>query len=243
MAIVLKSRVKETSTTTGTGTINLLGTVTGFRTFLAAFGNGGQAYYCIEDGTNWEHGIGTVTSGTPNTLSRTTILSSSNGGAAVNWGAGTRNVFSDIPESGLCIAGNNLSDVVSASSARTNLGLGTASTMAASRLGLVDSGWSGGTVGKVVRYTSSNTFADASNADTIDQLTGLAFKMNEGYYLAGSLVPGLSSLTAGSVYYLSTSGSITTTAPTPSGSLRLVVLGKAISTTTFLFQPGTPIGG
>ena len=57
------------------------------------------------------------------------------------------------------------------------------------------------------------------------------------------VITGLSGLTAGAVYYLSTSGAITTVAPTPSGSLRRVVIGKAISTTALLFWPGTPITG
>lgn len=128
MAILTRARVKETTTTTGTGTVSLLGTSTGFRTFVAGVGTGNQCYYTIEDGTNWEQGIGTVTSGSPSTLSRTTIISSSNGGAAVNWGAGTRNVFCDFPESGLALTANNLSDLASASTSRTNLGLGTAAT-------------------------------------------------------------------------------------------------------------------
>jgi len=84
-------RVKETTTTTGTGTITLAGAAAGFRSF-SVVGDGNSCPYCIEDGTDWEVGEGTYTvSGT--TLSRTTILASSNAGAAVNWGAGTKNVF------------------------------------------------------------------------------------------------------------------------------------------------------
>jgi hypothetical protein len=126
---VTRARVKETTTTTGTGAVSLLGAATGFRTFISAVGNGVQCYYTIEDGTNWEQGIGTVNSGTPPTLSRNTIIASSNGGAAVNWGAGTRNVFCDFPETGIALTANNLSDLASASSARTNLGLGTVATL------------------------------------------------------------------------------------------------------------------
>jgi hypothetical protein len=86
-------RVRETTTTTSTGTYSLAGAVTGFRTFVAGIGTTNTCFYTVEDGTNWENGIGTVTSGTPDTLARTLILSSSNAGAAVNWGAGTKNVF------------------------------------------------------------------------------------------------------------------------------------------------------
>lgn len=91
-AIVYKDRVKETSTTTGTGTLTLAGAVAGFRTYATALTTGDVVTSCIEDGTNWEISQGAyTTSGT--TLARTTILASSNSGAAVNWGAGTRNVF------------------------------------------------------------------------------------------------------------------------------------------------------
>lgn len=104
-------------------------------------------------------------------------------------------------------------------------------------------GQSGGSNGQVVRYSSASTWAAASNTDGVAALTGLLFKQGGNYYASGSLITGLSSLTSGSVYYLSTSGNITTTAPTPSSTVRLVVIGKAVSTTTLLFQPGTPITG
>lgn len=95
MALVVKDRVKETTTTTGTGTLTLAGATVGFQSF-SVIGNGNTTYYAITDGTNWEVGIGTYTSiGT--TLSRDTILESSNGGAAVNWGAGSKDVFVTYP--------------------------------------------------------------------------------------------------------------------------------------------------
>jgi len=95
MQLVYANRVKETSTTTGTGTYTLAGAVAGFQSF-SAIGNAKLCVYVAEDGTNWEVGIGTYTSvGT--TLARTTILASSNAGAAVSWTAGTRNIFCDPP--------------------------------------------------------------------------------------------------------------------------------------------------
>lgn len=91
------NRVKETTTTTETGTYNLLGPSTGFQGFVDGIGDGKTCYYCVEDGTNWEVGIGTVADASPDTLARTKILASSNGGAAFNWGAGTKNIFVTIP--------------------------------------------------------------------------------------------------------------------------------------------------
>jgi len=103
MSIVLKDRVRETTTTTGTGTLTLAGASTGFQSF-SVVGDGNTTYYAIEDGTDWEVGIGTYTaSGT--TLSRDTVLESSNSGSAVNWGAGTKNVFVTYPAERAVIGG------------------------------------------------------------------------------------------------------------------------------------------
>ena len=97
MAFVVKDRVKETTTTTGTGTVTLLGAATGFQSF-SAIGNGNTTYYTIagQTGSEWEVGIGTYTSaGT--TLARTTVLASSNSGSLVNFSAGTKDVFVSYP--------------------------------------------------------------------------------------------------------------------------------------------------
>jgi len=94
MALVLADRVRETTTTTGTGTISLGGPVSGFQGFSTAIGNANTTYYTIADAATgaWEVGLGTYTS-SGSTLARTTILSSSNAGAAVNFAAGTKDVF------------------------------------------------------------------------------------------------------------------------------------------------------
>jgi hypothetical protein len=99
MALVINDRVKETSTTTGTGTLNLAGAETGYEGFVAGVGTGNTTYYAIElnSANEWEVGIGTVTDAAPDTLSRDTIISSSNGDAAVNFSAGTKNVFCTLP--------------------------------------------------------------------------------------------------------------------------------------------------
>ena len=100
MALVVNDRVKETSTTTGTGTLNLAGAVLGFETFVAGIGNSNTTYYSIvNENGEFEVGIGTVTDASPDTLSRTTILSSSNSDSAVNFSAGTKDVFCTLPAS------------------------------------------------------------------------------------------------------------------------------------------------
>jgi hypothetical protein len=95
MALVLKDRVRETSTTIGTSTITLAGAVSGFQSF-SNIGNGNTTYYTIAGGTEWEVGLGTYTS-SGNTLSRDTVLSSSNSNSLVNFSAGTKEVFVTYP--------------------------------------------------------------------------------------------------------------------------------------------------
>ena len=105
MALVLNDRVRETSTSQGTGTINLAGAVTGFKTFVSGIGTGNTTYYAIfEEGTNlFEIGLGTVTDATPDTLSRTTVLSNSSGNTSnINFNSGgssTLSVFCTMPAS------------------------------------------------------------------------------------------------------------------------------------------------
>jgi hypothetical protein len=96
MALIVADRVKEVTTTTGTGTYTLGGAVDGFQVFSAVTVDTDTVYYAITDDTDWEVGIGTI-GGTQTTLARTTILSSSNSGSAVNWGAGTKNIFLTYP--------------------------------------------------------------------------------------------------------------------------------------------------
>ena len=96
MALEIHDRVKETTTTTGTGTYTLAGAVTGFETFTANLDNGDTTYYCCTDNTDFEIGIGTFTS-SGTTLARTTVLASSNSNSAVNWSSGTRTIFMTYP--------------------------------------------------------------------------------------------------------------------------------------------------
>jgi hypothetical protein len=121
MALVVHDRVKEESTTTGTGTLTLTGAVAGFETFSSAIGNTNTTYYTIQNQdvpTEFEVGLGTVGAGT---LSRDTILTSSNSDAAVNFSAGTKDVFCTLPASKAVILDSSGNIVANNGSNLTNL--------------------------------------------------------------------------------------------------------------------------
>mgnify|MGYP003670928333 FL=1 len=120
MALVVNDRVKETSTTTGTGTLTLAGAVTGFETFSSAIGNANTTYYAIVNTTNGEFEVGLGTVGA-STLARTTIISSSNSDSAVDFAAGTKNVFVTLPASKSVILDSSGNIVANNGSNLTNL--------------------------------------------------------------------------------------------------------------------------
>jgi hypothetical protein len=102
MTLQIQDRVKETTTTTGTGALSLAGAITGFRAFSSVCSNADTCYYALQavnsSGTptgNWECGLGTYTT-SGNTLTRTTVTSSSNAGALVSLAAGTTQVWIDV---------------------------------------------------------------------------------------------------------------------------------------------------
>jgi len=117
MALVIKDRIKETTTTTGTGDMSLGGADATFDTFSSCMSNSDTTYYAIVHTTyntdEWEVGLGTYNSST-NALARTTILAGSNGTSAVNFSAGDKNIFITFP--------------ADATAGRAILGLGTAAT-------------------------------------------------------------------------------------------------------------------
>ena len=117
MALVIKDRIKETTTTTGTGDMSLGGADATFDTFSSCMSNSDTTYYAIVHTTyntdEWEVGLGTYNSST-NALARTTVLAGSNGTSAVNFSAGDKNIFVTFP--------------ADATAGRAILGLGTAAT-------------------------------------------------------------------------------------------------------------------
>lgn len=147
MPLVVRDRVNETSTTTGTGTFTLAGAVTGFQTF-SAIGNGNTTYYAIvlQGGSQWEVGIGTYTS-SGTTLSRDTVLSSSNSGSLVNFSAGTKNVFCNYP-AGKAVYGDETDTAYEAQFAASN-GL-MMNNMTIGTTFSIPSGYSASSVGPVV---------------------------------------------------------------------------------------------
>jgi hypothetical protein len=91
MALIVANRIKETTPTTGTGTLSLAGAATGYRPFSSVMASNDTCIYCVTDNTSWEVGIGTFAAAP--TLARTMVLSSSNAGSAVSFGAGSKDIF------------------------------------------------------------------------------------------------------------------------------------------------------
>jgi len=216
MALVVKDRVRENSTTTGTGTFTLSGAVTGFQTFSTAIGNTNTTYYCIVNQGEWEVGLGTVGAGT---LSRDTVLSSSNAGSLVTFTSGTKDVFCTYPSvksvyrnasdvavltstdvtTGLGYTplnpANNLSDVSSNTTARTNLGLGSIATQASSSVSITGGAIDGTTVGSTTPASVSGTVLRATNGIVINNMSiGTSYSIPNGY---GAMSVGAVTLASG----------------------------------------------
>lgn len=197
-------------------------------------------------GANFEYGVADVSnvSGVVTLAWNPRTLTSAGGITPVSWPGGGAQTVYPIPDDKNSRNGG-AEYAANAALFRGFIGLDSAATMPAYALGFVPAGagvdgaWTGGTNGRVVRYASANTMADASNTDTVAQLRLSAWKTAAGYFVGPGLVTGLSGLTAGAIYYLGTSGAITTTAPavTIGGSTKLVVVGVAPSTTSLFFNP------
>lgn len=97
MSHIVADRVKETTTTTGTGALSLAGAASGHRAFSAVCANNDTCFYAIahQSAAEWEIGLGTWATG--NSLTRTSVLASSNAGSAVTLSAGTKDVFITSP--------------------------------------------------------------------------------------------------------------------------------------------------
>lgn len=159
MALILKDRISETTTTTGTGTLTLDGALSGFQPF-SSIGDTNTTYYCITDGVAWEVGLGTYsTSG--DTLARTTVLSNSNGNTTqITLAVGTKTVFSVYPaERAIVVNGSTIQIPNSAVLPLANGGTGS-STAAFSGSNITDLNATAITAGTI---SNSRTTASSSN--------------------------------------------------------------------------------
>jgi hypothetical protein len=170
MALVLNDRVKETSTTTGTGTLDLDGAVTGFEGFVAGIATGNTTYYCIAHTTadEWEVGLGTVTDAGTDTLSRDTVISSSNSDGKVVFTAGTKDVFCTEPASKtmemlMTAAG----DIIYSSAANTPARLAKGSDTEVLTLASGVPSWAAPTVGDITGVTAGTGLSGGGTSGTV----------------------------------------------------------------------------
>ena len=207
MALVLKDRVLETASAPGTGTVTLLGATAGYQTFSAAIGNANTTYYTIADqsGANWEVGVGTYTT-SGNTLTRNTVLSSSNGGSLVNFNAGTQNVFVTYPSEEAVY--NNGTSIVGP----------TGSSVA------VANGGTGATTLTGYVYGNGTSAMTASNTIPTSALTGTLAVGNGG--------TGATTLTANGVVYGNGTSAVGVTAVGSTGQVLVGNTGAAPSWAT-----------
>lgn len=211
MTLVVGDRIQETTTTTGTGTITLLGAVTQFQSFAAGVGNGNSTYYTIADqsGVNWEEGIGTYTT-SGSTLTRT-VLASSNAGALVNFPAGTKNVFCSYPAEAAVLAAPYAYPTVSPT---LNLDFANSATVDP-RITFVRNSTATYYDGKTTAMaeqnlaTYSQDFTNANWSKTFSSITGNTATAPDGTTTAGKFIPDNSSnrhLLSNSTYPYSISG-------------------------------------
>jgi hypothetical protein len=226
MPLVVADRVRETTTTTGTGTITLAGAITGYQSF-SVIGNANTTYYTINAGNQWEVGIGTYLGAGP-TLSRDTVLKSSNSGSLVDFAAGAKDVFLAYPaeksvyQDGAAIAAG--SAVLPIANGGTN------ATTAANALTSLGA------------YPAANPSGFTSNTGTVTSVSGTGTV--SGLTLTGSITTS-GSLTLGGTLAL-TSGDVTTAlgftpynATNPSGYLSTVNLATNVTGTLPVGNGGT----
>jgi hypothetical protein len=170
MALVLNDRVKETSTTTSTGTFDLDGAVTGFEGFVAGIGTTNTTYYCIAHTTadEWEVGLGTVTDAGTDTLSRDTVISSSNSDGKVVFTAGTKDVFCTEPASKTMeMLMTGVGDIVYSSAANTPARLAAGSDTEVLTLASGVPSWAAPTTGDITGVTAGTGLSGGGTSGSV----------------------------------------------------------------------------
>jgi hypothetical protein len=237
MAFVVADRVKETSTTTGTGAMALAGAVTGFQSFASGVGNSNTTYYAISNQatTEWEVGFGTLDSTSAN-LARTTVLASSNGGSLVAFTAGTKEVFVTQPAT---------RTLVQASSGDTADGVlfYTGSGVATATSALTFNGTNFATTGSATAgsFTTAGTstagsFSTAGTSTAASFIPTSSTAPTNGVYLPAANTVGFATNSTG-VVYINASGNLLV--GTATDGKRLTVSDSIESTATFIRTSNT----
>lgn len=249
MAFVVADRVKETSTTTGTGAMALAGAVVGFQSFASGVGNSNTTYYAIANqaAAEWEVGFGTLDATSAN-LSRTTVLASSNGGSLVAFTAGTKEVFVTQPATRTLVQASGGattngvlfytgSGVATATGALTFDGTNFATTGSATASSFSTAG--------TVTATGTATAGSFSTAGTVTA-TGTATAASliptsstaptNGVYLPAANTVGFATNSTG-VVYINSSGNLLV--GTPTSGKRLTVSDSIESSATFIRTSNT----
>jgi hypothetical protein len=225
MSLVLADRVRETTTSTGTGTITLGGAVQGFQRF-SVLGNGNTTYYTIQGTIQWEVGIGTYNS---NTLTRDTVLDSSSAGALVDFSGGSKDVFVTLPAERAItsIASADASIIVTTVGSLVDLSVSQTSPASVlveqvrnstgATLTKGTAVYISGATGQLPTVSKALATSDATSAQTLGLITSDLANNSNGYVTIIGLVDDLdtSAFTDGVQLYLSptTAGALTVTKP------------------------------
>ena len=240
MAFITADRVKDTSTTTGTGNITVSGAApTGYRTFSAVLGAGDTFYYCVQGQTTaeWEVGIGTYTS--TNVFARTTVLASSNGGSAVSFSAGTKNAYITLAASKTLQLGP--SDTLTAGSVPYGTGSALAYTAAGTSGQFLKSNGASAPTWVTASGTGTVTSVNVSGGTTGLTTSGGPVTTSGTITLAGTLATanggtgGTATPTAGAIPY----GTGTAIAYSPAGTSGQVLTSGGSGAPTWATVTGT----